>query len=191
MASNDSIRALAEPVLAASGLELWDVERSGDTVRFLVERPGGVDLDALTAASGLLSALLDEHDELVPDRRWNLELSSPGVERALRTPEHYRRCVGSLVSVKTTEVVGGVRRLQGILGAVTEDGVVIAAGPSAEAEPIALAWEQIDRARTVLVWGPAPKPRSAPPGGPRRDPKPVRTAKGSPRSALQVKDVVR
>ena len=91
MASTESIRALAEPVLASVGLELWDVEITRDVVRIMVERPArpagaaghelspagagghelspagaagheqGVDLDTLSAASGALSPLFDEH----------------------------------------------------------------------------------------------------------------------------------
>ncbi len=94
MASTESIRELAEPILASAGLELWDVEIIGDVVRIMVERPGGVDLDALSAASAVLSPLLDAHPEATPDSRYQLEVSSPGVERTLRTPEQYRRYVG-------------------------------------------------------------------------------------------------
>src|SRR5262249_17564284 len=105
MASTESIRELAEPVLASAGLELWDVEITRDVVRIMVDRPGGIDLDALSAASALLSPLFDGHPEVVPENRYELEVSSPGVERTLRKPEQYLRYVGSEVTVKTWQPV--------------------------------------------------------------------------------------
>ena len=115
MGPAEAIRDLAESPLAAAGLELWDVELAAGVVRILVDRPGGVDLDALSAASATLSPLLDERPDLVPVDAYELEVSSPGIERTLRTPSHYRRYIGQAVSVKTTEPVAGSRRLRGTL----------------------------------------------------------------------------
>ena len=72
--------------MQAAGLEIWDVERSGATVRVLVERPGGVDLDSISQLSSAVSAILDQRDDLVPAGRYMLEVSSPGLERRLRYP---------------------------------------------------------------------------------------------------------
>ena len=165
MGPAEAIRDLAEPPLAAAGLELWDVEIAGAVVRVLVDRPGGVDLDALSDASALLSPLLDEHPDAVPAGAYELEVSSPGVERTLRTPEQYRRYLGQLVSVKTTQAVGGSRRIRGTLTAVAADAIVVAPedGPGA---PLDIPLHLVSRARTVLVWGPAPKPGKG--GQPRR-----------------------
>ncbi|MGH9062039.1 MAG: ribosome maturation factor RimP, partial [Acidimicrobiales bacterium] len=115
MASTESIRKLAEPLLSTAGLDLWDVEISQQVVRILVDRHGGIDLDALSAASTALSPLLDTHPDVAPGGHYQLEVSSPGLERTLRTAEQYRRCVGQLISVKTTARVEGARRLRGIL----------------------------------------------------------------------------
>ncbi|HET6963257.1 MAG TPA: ribosome maturation factor RimP [Acidimicrobiales bacterium] len=157
--SPDAIGALVEPVLVSSGLELWDVEVSRDTVRLLVDRPGGVDLDALATLAGkVVSPLLDEHPELTPEGRFSLEVSSPGVERTLRTLDHYARYVGTEISVKTSVPVEGSRRHQGILVSVDDDGIVVQPHDGPAGGTVAIRHADIDRARTVLVWGPAEKP---------------------------------
>ncbi len=66
MGAEEQIAEALRPAVQAAGLEIWDVERSGATVRVLVERPGGIDLDSISQLSSAISATLDEHDELVP-----------------------------------------------------------------------------------------------------------------------------
>jgi ribosome maturation factor RimP len=151
MATAADIRTLAEPVLHAAGLELWDLQVTVDTVRIAVERAGGVDLDALTAASEAVSGLLDEHEDLVPGDHYELEITSPGLERTLRTPDHYRRYVDTTVNVKTTAAIRGARRHRGVLAAVRPDGIELI--PDANpGEPLALLFEQIDKTTTVVDW---------------------------------------
>ena len=153
--SADAIRALVESPLTAAGLELWDVEVTRDTVRVLVDRSGGIDLDTLAQLAGqVVSPLLDEHPELTPEDQYSLEVSSPGVERTLRTPDHYRRYVGQEVAVKTSIPVEGARRHQGVLESADGHAVRV----KTEAAEVTIPLRHVDRARTVLVWGPAPKP---------------------------------
>ncbi|MDE3205094.1 MAG: ribosome maturation factor RimP [Acidobacteriota bacterium] len=160
--SQDAIRALLEPALSSAGLELWDIEVSRHGLRVLVDRPGGVDLDALAQAAGeVVSPLLDEHPELTPDGQFDLEVSSPGVERNLSRLDHYLRYLGSEVSVKTKVVIGESRRHQGVLVAADEEGIVLDPMEGSADRTVAIGHDQIERARTVLVWGPAPKPGSA------------------------------
>lgn len=144
----NQVRALVEPLLAADGLELVDVQFAGGSLQVFVDRPGGIDLDALSEVSARVSRLLDEHDP-VPGR-YMLEVSSPGLERPLRRPEHFRRFVGATVAVKTRPEVPGERREKGRLEAADEEGIVVAGRR--------LSYAEIDRARTVFEWGPAPKP---------------------------------
>lgn len=180
--SPDAIRALVEPPLVSSGLELWDVEVSRETVRLLVDRPGGVDLDALAALAGkVVSPLLDEHPELTPAGQFSLEVSSPGVERTLRRREHYARYVGSEVSVKTTVAVEGARRHQGVLVAVDENGIVMAPSDGPGDRTVAIRYGDVDRARTILVWGPADKP-GAKKGRPQPRPKPNADSNPNPKA---------
>lgn len=147
------VSELVAPLLEAEGLELVDVELRGGTLRVSIDRPGGIDLHAVGVASEQVSALLDRHDP-VPGDRYTLEVSSPGVERPLRTPEHFRRFVGTTVAVRTRPGIEGDRRIQGLLDAADDDGVTVAGR--------VLAYEEIERARTVFEWGSAPKPTSTP-----------------------------
>ncbi len=149
MASTEQLRDAAAPLLSTSGLELWDVEVTRDVVRFLVDRPGGVDLDALSEASAVLSPLLDTRQELAPTGRYQLEVSSPGVERTLRTPDQYRRFVGSPVSVKTLTALDGSRRFRGTLADAGEEAFSLVADGAIRT----FRYDQVDRTRTVLVWG--------------------------------------
>ena len=144
----DRVRELVEPALAAQGLELVDVEQQAKVLRISIDRPDGIDLDAISTASQLVSAELDRHD-VVPGR-YVLEVSSPGVERPLRTPEHFRRFVGTTVNVRTVAGTEGERRIQGTLEEADDDGVVVGGRR--------LSYTDIERARTVFEWGPKPKP---------------------------------
>jgi ribosome maturation factor RimP len=116
--------------------------------------PGsGIDLAALSRASSVLSPVLDTHPEAVPAGRYQLEVSSPGIERTLRTPGQFRRYVGAEITVKTSEPVAGARRHRGRIIEVGAKGIDL----ETEADPtgrIALRFDQMDRARTVTVWGP-------------------------------------
>ena len=177
MADLEAVRAAAEPVIAGLGLELVDVEIVGAgrarTLRLTVDRPDGVDLDALAAAN---RPVLDELDRVeVMTGPYMLEISSPGVERPLRRPAEFRRFVGTTISVKSHELVSDARRHRGVLVEADDTGVVL----DVEGEHRAFGYDQIASARTVFEWGPAPKP-----GGPKREKKAGKAAKSrAPRDA--------
>ncbi len=157
----DTVRSLVAPLLAAHGLELFDVDYGGGRLVITVDREGGVDVDGITEATRTISRALDAHD-VVPGH-YTLEVSSPGLERPLRTPEHFAWAVGRDVTVKLVPGVDGERRLTGALLRF-EPGERPNAGrltlrltdPPAGERTLELA--EIDKARTVFVWGPAPRP---------------------------------
>ncbi|MGH9122461.1 MAG: ribosome maturation factor RimP [Acidimicrobiales bacterium] len=149
------VRALVAPALAGLGLELWDVESGPSSLRILVERPGGVDLEALSAATEAISPLLDAAAGVQPEGSYSLEVSSPGIERTLRTLDQYRRYLGEVVSVKTAVAVNGSRRHMGKLVGADEAAISVQLDSG---EVVQLPLECVERTRTVLVWGPAPKP---------------------------------
>jgi ribosome maturation factor RimP len=169
MGSTEGIRQLAAPVLASAGVELWDVEVAPRLVRVLVDRPGGIDLDGCAEASRVLSPLLDSRPDLVPAGSYQLEVSSPGAERTLRTVDQYRRYIGSLVTVKTNAPVEGARRHQGTLAYADENVVRIQPTEAGSDSLLELRHDQIDRSRTVLEWGPT--------GSHPKHPAPSRSAK--------------
>ena len=147
--------AVLRPVVTAADLELVDVELRSGVLLVTVDRPGGVDLQALTDANRAVSGVLDELDPI--PGRYSLEVSSPGVERTLRTPDHFARAVGETVSVKTRPQVPGERRLRGRLLAADDEGFELADDDGSEGRR-RLSYTDIDRARTVFVWGPEPRP---------------------------------
>jgi ribosome maturation factor RimP len=158
MGAEENISEALRPVVHTAGLEIWDVERSGTSVRVLVEGPGGVDLEAIAAVSSAISAALDARDDLVPAGRYTLEVSSPGLERRLRYPGHFARYIGQEVAVKTTAGADGARRLRGILTAATDTEISVRAPISAtESEEVRLPLAMVERANTVFTWGPPPK----------------------------------
>jgi ribosome maturation factor RimP len=154
----DDLYATLQPVVSALGLELVDVELHSGVLQVTVDRDGGVDLDALTQANRAASARLDELDPI--PGRYALEVSSPGVERRLRTSVHFARAIGETVTVKTRPQVPGERRRQGRLVSADEDGFDLAVDGAAE--PVRLAYTDVDRARTVFEWGPGPRPGATP-----------------------------
>jgi ribosome maturation factor RimP len=151
----ETIAAAIEPVLADMGLELYDIELTTSgrarTLRVLVDREGGVDLDAITAATERVSPVIEAHEKL--QGPFTLEVSSPGLERPLRRPEHFRRALADTVTVKTRDAAGGVRRLHGRLLDAGDDGITIETDDTTERIP----YDQITQARTVFEFGPAPK----------------------------------
>ncbi|HTZ09583.1 MAG TPA: ribosome maturation factor RimP [Acidimicrobiales bacterium] len=153
---DDGLADLLASTVASLGLELLDVERRAAVVRVVVDRPGGVDLDAVADATRAVSEVLDGHDPF-PGHRYTLEVSSPGVERPLRTPAHFVRAVGEVVSVRTAAGGEGERRLTGRLTGADDDGIVLE-GDEVPGGERRLRYDEIERARTVFTWGATPPP---------------------------------
>lgn len=99
----EKVRSIAAPLAAQEGMELVDVELAGaggrQVLRLYIDKAGGVSLDDCTSVSRSVSAALDVEDPL--DGAYDLEVSSPGLDRPLRTPEHFEKFKGSKVRVKT------------------------------------------------------------------------------------------
>src|SRR2546426_10919569 len=119
---------LAEPLALAGGLELVDVQYRPEggriVVRLLLDRPeGGVTLDELTRVSRELGDLLDAHDA-VPGR-YQLECSSPGINRPPLRAAHYHRALGERVWVQTRAPIGGGPRFRGTPEAATAGGITL------------------------------------------------------------------
>ncbi len=157
----ERIRSRIAPLLDELGTELYDVELvttgTSTILRVLIDREGGVDLDAITEVTRAVNPVLDELDG---DRgalfagRYTLEVSSPGLERPLRRPLHFERARGTTIAVKTTGLVSGQRRHQGTLHGSDDEGVDVLVGD----ELRRIGYDQIASAHTVFEWGPAPRP---------------------------------
>lgn len=155
-----SVSALVEPILADLGLELYDLEFAGGILRVTIDtppgQPAGVDIDQIALVNRSLGRALD-HDDVVPGR-YTLEVTSPGLERTLRTPAHFSREVGKSVNVRLVAAIDGRRRLNGVLVAAGESDATIRLDDGGETVTIPLS--AIEKAKTVFVWETQPKPNS-------------------------------
>lgn len=157
----ERVEQVVRPILDDLGCELYDLEAGGSLVRVTVDRDGGVDLDTLALITRLVSRELDEHDPL--PGAYTLEVTSPGLERSLRRPEHFRRALGRTVAIRTHPGVPGDRRLEGVLVAADDDGVTVRPDDLTLPER-RLAFTEVERARTTFLWGGQPKPGQPKPG---------------------------
>ena len=147
--------ALVRPVIEQAGFEFVELattrEHGRKVLRVVVDRPGGVDLDALSQLSATVSRHLDQ--EGYEDGPYGLEVSSPGIERPLKRPEHFARSVGEQVKVKTTAPMAGSRTHTGTLVSADEDAIVIAtADGDEESGDLRVPYADIVSARTVVDW---------------------------------------
>jgi ribosome maturation factor RimP len=119
------------------GVEVLAVELSSPT-RFCVyiDHPNGVDHALCERVTNALRGYLD---------RYTVDVSSPGVERPLRTPGHFRNAVGQKIALRTAEPVGGRTRFRGELVAADAQTVTVAAGP----EPVDIPYEAIVRGNLI------------------------------------------
>ena len=116
---------LVAPLTQTEGIEIVDIElrhessRNGRVLRLYLDKEGGPTMNDLSRVSREVSDLLDTHD--VVDGAYTLEVSSPGINRPLKRPEHFARFVGKRVRVRTLEVVNGRRSFLGQLLEVSAD----------------------------------------------------------------------
>jgi ribosome maturation factor RimP len=152
--STDDLASMLSPLLEAKGLDLIDVEIRGKELTVFVDCEGGVNLEALSDATRAVSDALDEIDPI--PGRYTLSVSSPGVERRLRTPSHFARAIGETVTIRINGGTDAVRRVSGQLESADEQGCTVV-GPDVPEGSLRIAYEEIERARTVFAWGGQPK----------------------------------
>lgn len=152
MGALEEVTDLAEAVARRRDLRLWDVELGGQpgrhTVRVFVDSAqGGVDLDTVAEVSEEISRGLDLRDPI--PGRYTLEVSSPGLERNLKRPEHFVASVGRPVVLKTTEViVGNSHRIEGVISAADQRAVRVTTANDEVEIPL----DAVRSARTVFEW---------------------------------------
>ena len=145
------VEALVGPVVESAGLELVEVtfrkEGGRRILRVIIDREGGVDLDTISLVSERVSRRLDL--EGFAGGPYSLEISSPGIDRPLRTPRDFERRLGERVKVKTSQPVGGSRTLTGALVSADAEAIVIAT----DGGELRVRYADIASARTVVDWG--------------------------------------
>jgi ribosome maturation factor RimP len=147
----DRLIALAEPLLAQLGYELVDLEyapgRAHAVLRVFIDNAQGVTLEDCERVSQELSARLDVEDPL--PSAYTLEVSSPGLDRVLRTPAHFQRFVGERIWLELRSARdGGRRRYTGQLAALGPEGIEL----TVDGATVRVGFAEIGRARLAPQW---------------------------------------
>lgn len=124
----DRVRELVSEYLRQNDTELVEItykrEQQGMVLRLLVDTPAGITLDECEAINQYLSGLLDK--ESVIDGRYVLEVSSPGLDRPIKTDRDFERAMGRDITVTTYEPVDGKKGLEGnLLGMDKEHNAIV------------------------------------------------------------------
>lgn len=147
----DEIIAVLEPLAIQNGLELVTADVAGGqrhrVVRVFLDRENGIDIEAIAAANPWLSDALDTIERL--SGPYTLEVSSPGIERPLRTRDHYARFGGHDVVVHTRQPIDGRAKFTGHLERLDGDNVII----TIDAQEIRVPFDMIERARLKADFG--------------------------------------
>jgi len=145
----DRLIELIEPLVESKGFELVKLEYAPGKqgkLNLYIDREGGVTIDHCELISNAVSDLLDYHDPIT--HAYNLEVSSPGIERPLTKKKHFERFEGEKVKVKTSEEIEGRKKFSGTLTGTGEDTISITLEDGLDVEiPLSL----IDKAN---LWYP-------------------------------------
>ena len=144
---NQALLDLFEPEIATMGCELLGVELTqngnGTLLRVYIEKKGGIDVDDCVAVSHQLTGVLDVEDPI--SGHYNLEVSSPGLDRPLFTLEQYEQFIGEIIKIKLYEKYNGRKNFIGVLNKVHDEEIVI----GCENEKHKVPFRLIERARLV------------------------------------------
>jgi ribosome maturation factor RimP len=147
---HEKLLALVEPLVGNLGYELVELEfgggRGSATLRVYIDRAEGVTVEDCERVSREISALLDVHDPI--PSAYRLEVSTPGLDRLLRTPEHFARFAGARIEVELAAPREGRRRYTGQLLHSGPAGIEMAVDDSR----VQMEYEEIFRARLVPEW---------------------------------------
>lgn len=145
--TSTELAELLEPTVEGLGYELTDLEAKlaggSGVVRVFIDKPGGVDLTDCEQVSLAVSALLDVEDPIPGN--YELEVSSPGLNRKLTKVTHFQRFMGETVKVQTRFPIDGRKRFRGKLTSANEEIIEV----EVDGKPYALPLATIDIARLV------------------------------------------
>jgi ribosome maturation factor RimP len=141
---------LLSPTVEAAGFELLGCEfvpaGRHSTLRLFIDHPDGVTVDHCAVVSREVGAILDVEDPI--QNEYNLEVSSPGLDRPLFTPAHFAKVVGQKVEVKLAIPQDGRRKFKGQLLEILDDMLVI----EVDGKPYRLLMDNVDKANVVPVF---------------------------------------
>ena len=123
----EKLKDMLEPSVEGLGYELLHIEhdsqQKNNILRFYIDAPGGIQLDDCETVSRHLSAILDVEDPV--DMKYLLEVSSPGLDRPLVKPEHFKQFIGEQARIIMRSHVLGRKKFTGQMVAVDNEGVTI------------------------------------------------------------------
>ena len=144
------LRAVEEPIRNA-GYDLWDLEyvKEGSEwyLRITIDSARGVDIDDCEKVFRLVDPIITDLDPI--ENAYHLEVSSPGLERVLRTAEHYKACVGKEIAVKLFTPVNGRKEWKGKLSGVLDDASICL---ETETGPLVIEQKRISRANVSFDY---------------------------------------
>jgi len=150
----ERVRSVAGRVTADRAFELVDVElqraSGGHLVRLLVDKAGGIGVDDLKSVSEEVSAILDAEDPIAGS--YTLEVSSPGLDRPLKTEADYRRFVGRLAKVSSYELVDGRRHWTGRI--LSSEGGIVTLALEKEGARAVVPFDKIAHGRLEVEFPP-------------------------------------
>ena len=138
---------LIEPVIAAQGMEILEIEYRRESVgwvlRIFLDSERGISVEDCAEISRIAGDLLDVADLI--QAPYNLEVSSPGIDRPLRKPEHFQKYIGNIIEARTISPIQNRRNFRGELKQASFEGVVI----ECEAGNYSIPMSLIERARLL------------------------------------------
>ena len=145
--TGEELQNLLIPTIEGLGYELMDLEAklSGGSgvLRVFIDKPEGIGVEDCEKVSLAVSALLDVEDPV--QGHYDLEVSSPGLDRKLKKPEHFQRFEGEIIKVQMRFPIEGRRRFRGILVSSDEENIVV----EVDGESHRLSMAALDIARLV------------------------------------------
>jgi ribosome maturation factor RimP len=143
---------LATPLAQARGMEIIDIEfrreggRGGRVLRLFLDKEGGPNMGELSEVSRELSEILDAEDTV--DGAYTLEVSSPGINRPLKRPEHFVRFIGKNIRVRTRDMINGRRSFLGRLLEVLTGNIAL----EQDGTRCEIPFEQIEKSNYEHDW---------------------------------------
>jgi ribosome maturation factor RimP len=176
--TTERIRGLVEGLVVAAGCELVFIQVVGgkrrSTLRVYadtLEPDSSINLTQLEELNHLLGDALDVHDQAhgLFQGSYDLEVSSPGVDRPLAKKSHFEGSLGQRIKVKRRRALGGARSVTGQLEAVSDTGITLATEENAKADaPVELSWDDIADAHIIFTFSKPEKKRGSPRGKKRK-----------------------
>ena len=142
------LRIRLNPVIEDLGYELYDLEdlqyQGQRILRVSIDHEQGIQLEDCVRIDQMLQKLFDENDPI--EEAYTLEVSSPGIFRVLKNPEHFRRFTGERIKIRLKKKINGMRQVIGKLCSLTEDGIQFLPENESE-EGLFIAYGNISKAR--------------------------------------------